>query len=54
MFEKAKSKDNMKVTVEGINHDGKILVEKIVYLPQTSVTKAKKAPLAHASKRRAA
>jgi len=54
MFEKAKRKDNIKVTVEGMEHDGKILVEKIVYLPQTSVTKAKKGSLALASKRRAA
>ena len=54
MFEKAKRKDNIKATVEGMNHDGKILVEKIVLLPQTSVTKAKKGPLAHNSKRRAA
>ena len=43
MFEKAKRKDNIKATVEGMNHDGKILVEKIVYSPQTSATKAKKA-----------
>jgi hypothetical protein len=42
------------VTVEGMEHDGKILVEKLVYLPQTSVTKAKKGPLAPAPKRRAA
>ena len=54
MFEKTKKKDNIKVTVEGMKHDGKLLVEKIVNLPQTSVTKAKKAPLARASKRRAA
>jgi hypothetical protein len=54
MFEKAKKKDNIKVTVEGMEHDGKILVEKLVYLPQTSVTKAKKGPLAPAPKRRAA
>ena len=54
MFEKAKRKDNIKVTVEGMSHDGKILVDKIVYLPQTSATKAKKGPIAHASKRRAA
>src|SRR5215467_1876382 len=54
MFEKAKRKDNIKATVEGMNHDGKILVEKIVLSPQTSVTKAKKGPLAHNSKRRAA
>lgn len=54
MFDKAKRKDNIKVTVEGMNHDGKILVDKIVYLPQTSVTKAKKGPLAPAPKRRAA
>ena len=54
MFEKAKRKDNIKATVEGMNHDGKILVEKIVLLPQTSGTKAKKGPLAHNSKRRAA
>src|SRR5262245_55497631 len=53
-FEKTKRKDNIKVTVEGMNHGGKILVDKIVYLPQTSVTKAKKGPIAHASKRRSA
>src|SRR5262249_7401754 len=29
MLEKTKKKDNIKVTVEGVNHDGKILVEKI-------------------------
>src|SRR5262245_11813277 len=29
MFEKTKKKDNIKVTVEGMKHDGKILVEKI-------------------------
>jgi len=52
MFEKSKRKDNIKATVEGMNHDGKILVEKLVYLPQTSVTKVKKGPLVHASKRR--
>src|SRR5262245_50191881 len=54
MFEKTKKKDNIKVTVEGMKHDGKLLVEKIVNLPQTSVTKAKKGPIAHASKRRSA
>ena len=43
MFEKAKRKDNIKVTVESMNHEGKILVEKIVYSPQTSATKAKEA-----------
>ena len=54
MFDKDKRKDNIKVTVAGMIHDGKILVEKLVYSPQTSVTKAKKGPRAPASKRRAA